>query len=327
MLSIAIVNRDKRDLLEECLRSVELAAQRAGCESELIVIDNGSRDGSAAMVADRHRGARLVELGENEGFAPAVARATELAQGHWLVLVNNDALLDPECLALLWQAGESDPSVGAVTCQVRFADRPEVINTAGLELDKLAVCYDRLAGQPASDGGAPTEIFGASGCVAAYRLSMLRAIGGFDPAFFAYLEDADVAWRARMAGWRCLYEPRAVALHHGSATLGEGSALKYELVGRNRIRLIAKNATLGHLLRWGWAMALYDLAYITFVALSDRTLAPARGRLRGIREFRSARRAGLATRRPIELSGTAGWLGALRMRAAYRRGGSGPSPG
>jgi GT2 family glycosyltransferase len=149
---------------------------------------------------------------------------------------------------------------------------------------------------------------------------MLDDIGGFDGGIFLYLDDADVAWRARMAGWRCLYEPRAVALHHGSATAREGSAFKYELVARNRIRLLAKNATWGQLLRWGWAMALYDLAYVLFVAATDGTLAPLRGRVRGLREWRTYRRAGAADRRPVVLAGASGWRHALRMRAAYRRG-------
>ena len=84
----------------------------------------------------------------------------------------------------------------------------------------------------------------------------------------AFGEDADVAWRARTAGWSCVYVPASVAYHHGSATAGEASALKYFLVGRNRMRLLAKNATGGQLVRWGWAMALYDLAYVAFVAVT-----------------------------------------------------------
>ena len=148
---------------------------------------------------------------------------------------------------------------------------------------------------------------------------MLDAIGGFDASFFAFLEDADVAWRARMAGWRSLYVPGAVAYHHGSATAGEASPFKYFLVGRNRMRLLAKNAATGQLLRWGWAMALYDLAYVGFVAATDRTLAPLRGRLAGLREWRRYRRAGAPTRRPIALSAPTGPLGTFRQRAAYRR--------
>jgi GT2 family glycosyltransferase len=150
-------------------------------------------------------------------------------------------------------------------------------------------------------------------------MSMLKEIGGFDPRFFAFMEDADVSWRARMAGWRCLYEPRAIAYHHGSATAGEGSARKYELVGRSRVRLIAKNASRSQLLRWGWAMVLYDLAYVVFVLATDRTLAPARGRLSGLAEWRAWRKSGAPGRREVPMAGGLGWVMALRMRAGYRR--------
>ena len=161
-------------------------------------------------------------------------------------------------------------------------------------------------------------MFGASACVALYRRAMLDAIGGFDASFFAFGEDADVAWRARAAGWSCLYVPASVAYHHGSATAGEASALKYFLVGRNRMRLLAKNATRGQLARWGWAMALYDVAYVLFVAATDRTLSPLRGRLAGLREWRRYRRAGAAARGPAPLAPPTGALGAWRQRRAYR---------
>ena len=92
--------------------------------------------------------------------------------------------------------------------------------------------------------------------------------------------------------------PASVAYHHGSATAGEASPRKYFLVGRNRMRLLAKNATGGQLVRWGWAMALYDVAYVLFVALTDRTLSPLRGRVAGLREWRRYRRAGAAARGP-----------------------------
>lgn len=319
MISVVVVNRDKRELLDECLSSIERAT--VGQVAEIIVIDNGSVDGSRAMVRDRHQHIRLIELSQNEGFAPAIVRATAATSSEWLLIVNNDAWVEPDALRLLVTAGNSDPRVGSVTAQVRFATSPNRINTAGLEIDNLGIAYDRLAGEPVepSQSAEPVEVFGASGCVSAYRSSMLRAIGGFDASFFAYLEDADVAWRARMQGWRCLYEPKAVAYHHGSATLGDGSSMKYELVGRNRVRLIAKNATTAQLVCWGWAMVLYDLVYVVFVGLTERTLAPARGRARGLQDWATYRTAGRRGRATTRLCGSAGWLLAFRMRSAYRR--------
>jgi GT2 family glycosyltransferase len=191
-------------------------------------------------------------------------------------------------------------------------------------VDRLGVAYERLAGAPAAAGqDAPRDVFGATACVALYRRAMLDAVGGFDASFFAYLEDVDVAWRARAAGWRAVYEPRALAHHRGSASAREGSAFKYRLVGRNRMRLLAKNATTAQLVRYGALMALYDVAYVVFAGVTDRTLAPLRGRLEGLREWRRYRAAGAATRGTAALApASAGWRGALGQWRGYRRGGA-----
>lgn len=320
VISVLVVNYGQRDLLDECLISIEAALSRLDDAGEVIVIENGSSDGSAGMVRTRHPDARLVELDVNEGFAPAVVRGTRLASGRWLALVNNDARLDQDALTCMLRAGDADPRIGIVTAQVRFSEAPGTINSAGLEIDKLAIAYDRLAGRPvtASETTA-VDVFGASACVTMYRTDMLATIGGFDASFFAYAEDADVSWRARMSGWRCVYEPRAIAYHHGSVTSGERANFKYQLVGRNRVRLIAKNATRGQLFQWGMAMLAYDAAYVVFIAATERTLAPLRGRIQGLREWRTYRRRGAPGRRQVELAGAGGWRHALAMRAAYAK--------
>jgi GT2 family glycosyltransferase len=312
-VSAIVVTQNGGPLLDACLSALRAALAPLGPDAELIVVDNGSSGVSAP-------GARVLLAGRNLGFAGGVVRGLEDAGGEWVLLVNDDAELEPGAVGALVEAGRAASRAGTVTGQVRFFARRDVINTAGLVVDRLGVAYDRLAGAPASDGGAVEEVFGASACVALYRRAMLDAIGGFDASFFAFGEDADVAWRARMAGWSALYAPASVAYHHGSATAGEASPAKYFLVGRNRMRLLAKNAAGGQLARWGWAMALYDLAYIAFVAATERTLAPLRGRVAGLREWSRYRRAGAAARRPIALAAPTGPLGAWRQRAAYRKG-------
>jgi GT2 family glycosyltransferase len=310
-VSAIVVTQHGGPLLAACLRSLRLALH--DLDAELIVVDNGS----AGVDAE---GARVLRQGRNVGFAGGVTRGIEAAAGEWVLLVNDDAELAPDAVGLLLAAGRSEPRAGTVTGQVRFHARRDVINTAGLVVDRLGVAYDRLAGAPTRDGGAVEDVFGASACVALYRRAMLDAIGGFDESFFAFGEDADVAWRARMAGWSALYVPASVAYHHGSATAGEASPAKYFLVGRNRMRLLAKNAPAAQLARWGWAMALYDLTYVAFVAVTDGTLAPLRGRVAGLREWGRYRRAGAAARRPIALAAPTGPLGTWRQRAAYRKG-------
>ena len=157
-------------------------------------------------------------------------------------------------------------------------------------------------------------MFGASATLALYRRAMLDSLGGLDASFFAYLEDADLAWRARMAGWRCVLAPRAVALHHHSATLGHGSDAKYLLVGRNRVRMLAKNASARQLRRRLVAIVAYDLLYVAHAAVSDRTLAPLAGRLDGLREWRAYRAAGRPARRETRLPPSPGVRAALRAQ-------------
>jgi GT2 family glycosyltransferase len=313
LLSAIVVDHRGGPLLDRCLADLRTALERVAGETELIVVDNGGGVGEPA-------GTRLVSLPENAGFAGGVVAGLERAAGEWVALVNNDAFVAPDCLQRLLAAAAGAARVGSVAPQIRFERRRDLVNSAGLEVDVLGIGSDRLAGRPASDPevAAPAEVFGASACVALYRRAMLDAIGSFDASFFAFQEDADVAWRARMAGWRCLYEPRALAWHVGSATAREATAFKYGLVGRNRVRMLAKNATGAQLRRHAPAILAYDLAYVLFVALTDRTAAPLRGRLRGLREWRAYRAAGAPTRRSVTLA-RGGWRAALRQRAAYRR--------
>jgi GT2 family glycosyltransferase len=318
-LSAIVVNHRRRELLAECLGSLVAALAATPGGTELIVVDNGSDDCSVEMVKERHPDARLIALDRNLGFAAAVNEGLRLARGEWVLLLNNDATVDRDAPHRLVEAGRSAPDVGSVACQLRFAGSG-TINSAGIGVDRLGVAFDRLLGQPASASETePVEVFGASGGAAAYRREMLDDVGGFDATFFVYLEDADLAWRARMRGWRSLYVPGAVAHHRYSATSGHGSSFKYFHAGLNRVRLIAKNAHRAQLRRHAASMLVYDLAYVCGVALRDRTLAPLRGRLRGLREWRWYRRAGTPTRQPIELATPRGVRGGLERRRTWGR--------
>ncbi len=147
---------------------------------------------------------------------------------------------------------------------------------------------------------------------------MLESLGGLDVSFFAYLEDADLAWRARMAGWRCLLAPRALAAHHHSSTLGHGSGSKHFLVARNRVRMLAKNATAPQLRRGLIRIVGYDLLYVGYAAVTARTLSPLTGRIRGLVEVRAYRAAGRAGRAEIALPRSPGLRAALGRNRIYR---------
>ena len=320
IVSAIIVNHDGERLLRAALASLDVALAESGVQSEVIVVDNASSDGSRAMLAADFPHVRLVALERNVGFPAAVNAGLDRASGTWVLLLNNDATIDRAAIRSILERPIPD-DVGTIALEMRFVARPDLVNSAGIGLDALGVAYDRLLGTPvAGPENRRAEVFGACGGAGLFRRSMLEQIGGFDGGIFLYLDDVDVAWRARMAGWRALYEPGAVVWHHHSATTGHGSDVKYFHVGRNRVRLLARNAHRRQLLHHGPAMLAYDLAYIAFVAAADRSLAPLKGRLAGAREWRSLRAEGAALRRPLPLERPQGLRAALRRRRAWREG-------
>jgi GT2 family glycosyltransferase len=233
-----------------------------------------------------------------------------------VLLLNSDATIEEGAVSTMLRAAAISGDIGSVAAQMRFKDGPETVNSAGIVVDRLGIAYDRLLGASPERAAEPAEVFGASGGACLLRRAMLDDVGGFDETFFLYMEDADLAWRARMRGWRALYEPGAVVRHRHSATTRHGSDLKYFHVGLNRVRMLAKNATTSQLLRYGLAMAAYDIGYVLIVAGSHRTLAPLRGRLRGVAEWRRYRRRGQG-RVAVELAPVGGIRAALARRAVW----------
>lgn len=314
-VSVVVLAFAEGSLVTRCLTGLTAALEELGEPGELVVVLNRPFPDVRFPA-----GATLVEPAENLGFAGGANRGIAASAGEWVALVNDDCLVEPGALRALLDAGRTGEDVGSVAGLLRFEGRPEAVNSAGLAVDALGVASERLLGRPLADAGEPAEVFGASGGFGLYRRAMLDAVGGFDESFFVYLEDADLAWRARMAGWRSVYTPEAQALHRHSSVLGHGSQSKHALVGRNRVRMIAKNATGAQLRRHGGAMIAYDFAYVIYAAVRGRTLAPLTGRLDGIREWRRYRDLGRAVRQPVRFSATGGLRAALRRDRAYRAG-------
>jgi GT2 family glycosyltransferase len=313
-VSIVVVAYVQRDPLIACLDSCAVAAAELADDSELILVDNGNL---ASAIRARHPSAVILEPGSNIGFAGAVNLALERCRGRWVALVNDDATLEPDALRRLVEAGERSATTGAVAAQVRFNRAAGRVNSAGIAVDRIGVATERFAGAATEAADESAEVFGPSGCCALYRRAMLAQLGGFDTRFFAYLEDVDLAWRAQARGWSCVYEARAVVHHEGSASSRHGSARKYFLVGRNRVWLLARNMTRRQLLRALPTILLYDVAYVAYVAARERTLAPLRGRLAGLRSWRQVRRGHDGSRGRVAL-GPLGWRAALAQHRAYR---------
>jgi hypothetical protein len=237
LVSVIVVNWNRREMLGRALASV---ARQAGVSFEVIVVDNGSTDGSADM-AETAFGARVIRTARNLGFCAANNQGIREARGEFVALLNNDAEAEPGWLEALWRACSSAPGVGMAASKVLVHEDPRYIDKAGhlIYLDG----QNRGRGSGALDQGQfdrQEEVLWPDGCAAMYRKAMLDQIGGFDEDFFAYGDDAELGLRARIAGWSCLYTPRAVVRHHRGATLGRDSARRLALIERNRVLLAVK---------------------------------------------------------------------------------------
>jgi GT2 family glycosyltransferase len=206
---------------------------------EIIAVDNGSVDGSAEWLAEHAPEVRVIALGRNTGFAQAANRGVAEATGEAVALVNTDVELAPE-----WLERASDAlgaGVAAVATKMVDLEDPGVLYDAGDVLRRDGVCEQR--GRNRRDEGRwdePGEVFAACAGAAVYRREALLAVGGFDERFFSYLEDVELGLRLRMAGWRCAWEPRAVARHAGGGSAGQLSRPVAAWAERNTLLLVAR---------------------------------------------------------------------------------------
>ncbi len=252
-----VVNWNRKELLRTCLQSLEA---QAGVTFEIIVVDNGSADGSADM-AEREFPVRVIRNRENRGFCAANNQGIRAASGEFIALLNNDAEAEAGWLGALWRACSRAPDVGMAASKILVWEDPRVIDKAGHLI--FPDGQNRGRGSGLKDHGQfdrEEEVLWPDGSAALYRRAMLEEIGGFDEDFFAYGDDAELGLRARIAGWRCIYTPTAVVRHHRSATLGKDSTRRIELIERNRLLLAVKLFPLSLL----WLNPLFFVARLAF---------------------------------------------------------------
>ena len=279
LVSVVIANWNGRHHLEVCLPAL---VRQSYPPHEIIVVDNGSTDGSLAWLAQQHPMVTVIANNHNSGFAVANNQGIRAAQGEYIALLNNDTRPEPGWLAALVRALEADTELGMAASLMLFADRPTQVNSAGICVDRCGISWDRGGGQDAGAAAQdPLEIFGASAGAALYRRALFDDVGLFDESFFAYLEDVDLAWRARWRGWRAVHVPQALVYHAHSATGREGSAFKTFWLSRNKVLLIVKNYPAPHLWWWLPMILAYDALSLLNTLLRQRSLSALRGRLSG----------------------------------------------
>ncbi|HYC80573.1 MAG TPA: glycosyltransferase family 2 protein, partial [Solirubrobacterales bacterium] len=201
-------------------------------EVAVVVVDNGSRDGSVELLRERYPEVKLVALGANLGFGPALNRAVAAdPEADPVILLNDDAAPEPDFVAALLERADGVESVAGV--MVQEAD-PGLIDSAGVVADRTLMGFDYLHGEPVAAAAAAPDPLGPTGGAALYHRAAFDRIGGFDERIFLYYEDLDLALRLAAAGARCHLAPEARAIHAYSTGLGAASAAKYAATGWSR---------------------------------------------------------------------------------------------
>lgn len=307
MLSVIIVTWNGRRFLDPCLRAVSAQLQPS---DEIIVVDNGSVDGTADWLAHAWRRVRLIALPSNLGFAGGVNVGLRAARGELLLLLNNDAFVESGCVPALVETMYQYPQIGAAAGVLTFDHRPELIASAGITARRDGLALDRWTGCNVHSLPATRQaVMGASGGLALYRRTMLEDIGLMAPDFFNYLEDVDLAWRAQLRGWACFLAPNARARHIYSATGGQGSPLKQRLLGRNRLRAIIRCFPTGVLRACLPHILAYEVLTLTYAALTGKPAMIA-GRVEALRDRRTLlhERRCIQARRIVSDYAFAAWL-------------------
>jgi len=274
LVSVTIVTYNSGRFIKRCLESV---LEQRYPNLEVVVIDNASTDGTVDILEPFSERCRIYYNELNLGFAAAQNQAIALAEGEWILTLNPDVLMMPNFIQSLVEASHVDPKVGTVcgkllTIRATF-DLPEkqLVDSTGIYFTPMLRHLDR--GSQEVDNGHYLNfeyVFGATAAAALYRRSMIEDISifgeFFDPDFFVYREDADVAWRAQLMGWRCLYTPMARGYHVRNVLPGNRRALPAEInmhSVKNRYLMRMKNMT-PNLYRRNWfSITVRDLVVVS----------------------------------------------------------------
>jgi GT2 family glycosyltransferase len=279
-VSIIIVNFNGERLLKDCLSSLNAQTYR---DFETIFVDNGSTDASPQAARALMPEIRVVALSENTGFAGGNNRGFAVAQGKYIVLLNNDTECAPDFLSKLIGAFElgaaKDAKTGMAAPKIlNFFERSQIDSVGGLQLGPDGIGMGRGRGErDAGQYDALAEILMPSGCAALYARAMIEETGLFADDFFAYCEDTDLGLRGVWAGWGAVNAPRAVVYHKYSASTSSYSAFKLRLVERNHYFLALKNFTFSMLLAFPF-WTFYRYCLMAYAVLRGKGKGQAAGR-------------------------------------------------
>lgn len=240
--TIVIPNYNGISYIKACLDSIFADSYPV----KVILVDNGSTDGSAELLREYERLNEIhkcIFLPDNKGFCKAVNAGIKACDTKYVILLNNDVTVEPGFVRELEKTMEEHADAFSANAQMRMMKNPKYMDNAGDYYCALGWAFDYGKGKPVSQKyQKPRRIFASCGGASIYRCSVFEEIGYFDEAHFAYLEDIDIGYRARIAGYYNYYQPAALVYHAGSSVSGsQYNEFKINLSSRNSIYIIRKN--------------------------------------------------------------------------------------
>ena len=243
--TVIIPNYNGIDFLKKCLESTT----KSTVSASVLVVDNGSCDGSCEWLAESYPEVRVIAFPENRGFSAAVNAGIEAADTPYVFLLNNDTAIEPDCIERLEAAIGQDERIFSVGAKMLSMKEPQLVDSVGDLYSAFGWAYAIGKGKPEKRYTKQREVFSNCAGAALYRKKLLQKTGLFDEAHFAYLEDVDLGYRARIAGYRNIVEPSAIVYHAGSGSTGSRyNEFKVLLSSGNNVYLIYKNMPLLQLL-------------------------------------------------------------------------------
>jgi GT2 family glycosyltransferase len=233
-VSVILVNYNGGEQVLECLHSLELCGQDG---SEIIVVDNASVDGSPASINMMFPDVRLLQSTTNLGYGGGNNLGACYSQGRYIAFLNPDILVQRGWLDALRRALDADSTAGLATARILLKDRPDTINTCGIDVHISGLSMCRGMGHPRQAFNTQCEVTAVSGAAFMIRRDLFFQLGGFDSRYFLYMEDIDLSLRARLAGWRILFVPNAMVYHDYKLCFGP---LKIYYQERNRYFMLIR---------------------------------------------------------------------------------------
>jgi len=268
MISIIIPNLNGEKYLNDCLTSIK--NQEIDEEIEIIVVDNGSNDNSEKIIKENFPEIKFIKFDKNNGFARAVNIGIKNSNGNYIILLNNDTILDKNFVKNLKNALDNNPEVGFCASRILMINNKDLIYGAGDIYKNNGTAELRGYGKLKNLFKKSEFVFGACAAASIYRKEIFDNIGFFDEDFFAYYEDIDFDWRAQLFGYKCLYVPDAIVYHYGSVTFGNFSDFKIYYGTRNILLVLFKDVPKFILKKYFFHILFFQLGRFIFFILMGR---------------------------------------------------------